>query len=89
MRPGNIKDWITRLNRIRKENRALHFYDNLRFYRAENDAILFYGKMTRRARQHHPGGCESRSASHAEFICRCSARQFGAMEGDTIRCTIF
>lgn len=44
--PGNIKDWITRLNRIRRENRALHFYDNLRFYRTENDAILCYGKMT-------------------------------------------
>jgi starch synthase (maltosyl-transferring) len=44
--PGNIKDWITRINRIRKENRALHFYDNLRFYRTDNDAILCYGKMT-------------------------------------------
>jgi len=44
--PGNIKDWIRRLNRIRKENRALQFYDNLRFYRTGNDAILCYGKMT-------------------------------------------
>ncbi len=44
--PGNIKDWITRLNRIRKENRALHLYDNLRFYRTENDSILCYGKIT-------------------------------------------
>jgi starch synthase (maltosyl-transferring) len=44
--PGNIKDWIARLNKIRKENRALQFYDNLRFYQADNDAILFYGKMT-------------------------------------------
>jgi starch synthase (maltosyl-transferring) len=44
--PGNIKPLITRLNRIRRENRALHFYDNLRFYPAENDAILFYGKAT-------------------------------------------
>jgi starch synthase (maltosyl-transferring) len=44
--PGNIKDWIARLNKIRKENRALQFYDNLRFYPAENDAMLFYGKMT-------------------------------------------
>ncbi|MEP6938052.1 MAG: alpha-1,4-glucan--maltose-1-phosphate maltosyltransferase, partial [Chthoniobacterales bacterium] len=25
--PGNIKDWITRLNRIRRENRALRLYD--------------------------------------------------------------
>lgn len=44
--PGNIKDWIARLNQIRKENRALNFYDNLRFYHADNDMILFYGKMT-------------------------------------------
>jgi starch synthase (maltosyl-transferring) len=44
--PGNIKDWIARLNKIRSENRALQFYDNLRFYGADNDAILFYGKMT-------------------------------------------
>ncbi len=44
--PGNIKDSIARLNKIRKENRALQFYDNLRFYPAENEAILFYGKMT-------------------------------------------
>ncbi len=44
--PGNIKDLITKLNRIRRENRALHFYDNLRFHPADNDALLFYGKMT-------------------------------------------
>ncbi len=44
--PGNIKDYITRLNRIRRENRALHYYDNLRFYGADNDNIIFYGKMT-------------------------------------------
>ena len=44
--PGNIKDWITRINRIRQQNRALHLYDNLRFYAADNENILFYGKMT-------------------------------------------
>ncbi|MDQ6862048.1 MAG: alpha-1,4-glucan--maltose-1-phosphate maltosyltransferase [Verrucomicrobiota bacterium] len=44
--PGNIKDWITRINRIRRENRALHEYTNLRFYGADNDQILFYGKST-------------------------------------------
>jgi starch synthase (maltosyl-transferring) len=43
-KPGNIKDMITRLNRIRNENPALQEYDNLRFYRAENEHILFYGK---------------------------------------------
>lgn len=44
--PGNIKDWITRLNQIRRENRALQFYENLQFDRADNDSILFYSKMT-------------------------------------------
>jgi starch synthase (maltosyl-transferring) len=44
--PGNIKSWIGRLNQIRRENRALHFYHNLRFHHADNDAILFFAKMT-------------------------------------------
>ncbi|MGQ9368859.1 maltotransferase domain-containing protein [Azospirillum sp. A39] len=45
-RPGNIKDYITRINKIRRENPALHFLSNLRFYNAWEDNILFYGKMT-------------------------------------------
>jgi len=44
--PGNIKDHLTRLNAIRKENRALQRYANLRFHVAENDNILFYSKTT-------------------------------------------
>jgi starch synthase (maltosyl-transferring) len=44
--PGNIKNWIAQLNKIRKENRALQFYTNLRFHDADNEAILFYSKMT-------------------------------------------
>ncbi len=44
--PGNIKDYITRLNRVRRENRALHQYRNLRFHEADNDQILFYSKVT-------------------------------------------
>ncbi|MBR4328678.1 MAG: alpha-1,4-glucan--maltose-1-phosphate maltosyltransferase, partial [Candidatus Riflebacteria bacterium] len=42
--PGNIVEMIAKLNRIRKENPALQEYDNLEFYRADNDKILFYGK---------------------------------------------
>ncbi len=45
-RPGNIKDFITRINLIRRENPALHELENLRFYPADDDNILFYGKMT-------------------------------------------
>jgi len=44
--PGNIKELVTKLNRIRNENRALHEYTNLKFYSAESDNILFYGKMS-------------------------------------------
>ena len=44
--PGNIKGWIARINKIRRENRALQLYTNLRFYHAESEAILFYGRMT-------------------------------------------
>jgi starch synthase (maltosyl-transferring) len=45
-RPGNIRDWIAQLNRIRRENPALHEYDNLSFYNATDANILLYGKMT-------------------------------------------
>ena len=45
-RPGNIKDYIARVNRIRRENPALHELDNLRFYPSDGEQVLFYGKMT-------------------------------------------
>ena len=44
--PGNLVDYVTRINRIRRENRALQVSTNLRFYGADNPDILFYGKMT-------------------------------------------
>ncbi|MEO6053602.1 MAG: alpha-1,4-glucan--maltose-1-phosphate maltosyltransferase, partial [Chthoniobacterales bacterium] len=43
---GNIKDYLTALNRIRRENRALQQYENLQFHIAENDNLLFYSKAT-------------------------------------------
>jgi starch synthase (maltosyl-transferring) len=44
--PGNIKNWITRINEIRRDNRALQFYDNLRFYPSDNESVMCNGKMT-------------------------------------------
>jgi starch synthase (maltosyl-transferring) len=44
--PGNIKPLITRLNAIRRENRALHLLRNLRFQPADNDLVLAYSKTT-------------------------------------------
>ena len=45
-RPGHIKDDIAKLNRIRRENPALHDLTTLRFYPAADDHVLFYGRMT-------------------------------------------
>ncbi len=44
--PGNIKDYIGRLNRIRRENPALQGYRNLRFYESDDDNVLCYGKWS-------------------------------------------
>lgn len=45
-RPGNIRDFIARLNVIRRDNPALHDTKNLRFFTAHDDQVLFYGKST-------------------------------------------
>ena len=44
--PGNIKDYLTKLNAIRAGNRALRGFDNLRLHTAENDQILCFSKST-------------------------------------------
>ncbi|HWG84931.1 MAG TPA: maltotransferase domain-containing protein, partial [Deinococcales bacterium] len=44
--PGNIVEYITCLNRIRRENVALHEYDNLRFTEVGNDQLIAYWKAT-------------------------------------------
>jgi starch synthase (maltosyl-transferring) len=44
--PGNIADYIGRINRIRRENPALREYRNLRFYESDHDSVLFYGKRS-------------------------------------------
>jgi starch synthase (maltosyl-transferring) len=43
---GNLRDFIARVNKIRKENPALHATQNLKFYEVDNDHLLFYGKAT-------------------------------------------
>ena len=43
-RPGNIKDYVVRVNAIRNENEALHLSHNLRFQGCDNDNVLAYAK---------------------------------------------
>jgi starch synthase (maltosyl-transferring) len=45
-RPDSLRDYIARINRIRKENPALHSDWSLRFHPADNDQLLCYSKQT-------------------------------------------
>ncbi len=45
-RPGNIKEYITKLNKIRKENSALQYYRNLQFHYSSDANIIFYCKTS-------------------------------------------
>jgi starch synthase (maltosyl-transferring) len=44
--PGNITDEVVLINRIRRENPALHTWRNVRFHAASDDNVLFYSKTT-------------------------------------------
>jgi starch synthase (maltosyl-transferring) len=44
--PGHIKADIAAINHIRRDNPALHELTNLRFYPAEDERVLFYGKIS-------------------------------------------
>jgi starch synthase (maltosyl-transferring) len=44
--PGNIREYVARINRIRRENRALHEYRNLVFYESSDEHVLCYGKRS-------------------------------------------
>jgi len=44
--PGNLRDFITRVNKIRRDNPCLHMTRNIEFYETDNDLLLCYGKFT-------------------------------------------
>jgi len=44
--PGNIKEFVALLNRIRHSNPAFHQLRNLQFLPADNDQILFFAKSS-------------------------------------------
>jgi len=45
-RPDSLREFIARLNRIRRENPALQQDWNLRFFPVDNDALIAYGKFS-------------------------------------------
>jgi len=44
--PASLKDFISRVNRIRQENPALKYDWNLRFHNLDNDRLISYSKHT-------------------------------------------
>lgn len=45
-RPGNITDYVSQVNAIRRDHPALHEYENLRFVETSDDNVLAYYKAT-------------------------------------------
>jgi starch synthase (maltosyl-transferring) len=44
--PGNIKAIISQVNKIRKDNAALHYFTNLKFIQVDNPSVIGYYKVT-------------------------------------------
>jgi starch synthase (maltosyl-transferring) len=81
--PGNIKQWIARLNQIRHENRSLHDYRNLRFHTADNPQVLFYSRMTA-ARDNILLFVVNLDPHHVQSAyLEVPVEEFGWMEGET------
>jgi starch synthase (maltosyl-transferring) len=47
--PGNIKDDVRLINRIRRENPAMKDFRNVRFFPAHDDRVLYYGRFDEKA----------------------------------------
>ncbi|MFW5654887.1 MAG: alpha-1,4-glucan--maltose-1-phosphate maltosyltransferase [Roseicyclus sp.] len=50
--PGNIKDDVRLINRIRRENPAMKDFLNLRFLTAHDDRVLYYGRFDEAGRNY-------------------------------------
>jgi starch synthase (maltosyl-transferring) len=44
--PGNIRDYVRRINEIRRARPALREYRALEFYASDSDDVIFYGKRS-------------------------------------------
>ena len=62
--PNNLKKIIKRVNKIRKENKALQNTHSLKFHDIDNEALVCFSKTSRRFEQYHSGGCQPRCTSH-------------------------
>jgi starch synthase (maltosyl-transferring) len=50
-RPDSLRDFIARVNRIRRDNAPLHTDRGLRFHNIDNDSLLAYSKTTEEGKE--------------------------------------
>ena len=83
-RPGRLRDFIARINAIRRENPALHYDRNLRFFddRQRADHLLRQGHA--RPVEHHPGASStSTRTTPSRAGCGCPLASSGWTPGDS------
>ena len=88
--PGNLRDYITRVNEIRRENPALHDNRNLRFFETDNDADHLLRQVHARPVEPDLRGRQSRPVPHAIGLGAAAGPRVGpGLEpgGHRSRCT--
>ena len=63
--PGSLRDYVARINEIRRENPALHYNRNLRFFDVDNDADHLLRQVDPRPVEPDPGRRQPRPVPHA------------------------
>ena len=77
-RPGNIVEDVTRINRIRRENPALHCTTTCASVASDNDQLLAYSKATPDRTQRHRVRGEPRPVLAAVGLARGARCRSGA-----------
>ena len=83
-KPGNIKDFLARLNRIRRENSALQQTSNLRFLGVDDDGIIGFIKEAT-DRTNAVAGAVAVTGRAREFWLHFGDVQIGAGPRKTVR----
>ena len=74
--PGSLRDYIARINEIRRENPALHYNRNLRFFHVDNDADDLLRQDDARPVEHRSSSSSTSTRttrSRAGSACRCTS----------------
>ena len=86
-RPGNIVEYVTLLNRIRRDHPALHEYDNLTFYPTDDPNFVCYGKSSADGEDHVLVVVNLDPFQPHETLFHLPLQQFGVGPGEQLLAT--